>query len=262
MRLANPMNQEQAVMRTSLRASVLQNVAANLRRDRGTVAVFESARVYLTSLGELPEERELIVGAVAGNRTGRWGEPTNEGIDFYDGKGLLEEALERVGAEVSFAAGEEYGLLRGRTAVVMAGKERCGFYGQVHPQVASQFEIDAPVFLFELDVQALQAAIRERVRHKPQSRFPAVIQDIALLVDASVSAGAVTSAIAGSSLVADVQLFDVYEGAPLPEGKRSLAYQVQFQALDRTLTDKDVADARQRIVRRLTHEFGAELRGG
>jgi phenylalanyl-tRNA synthetase beta chain len=278
LRLANPMNQEQSVMRTSLRASVLQSVAANLRRERGTVALFESARVYLTNQGELPTERELIVGAVAGNRTGRWGEPTNDPIDFYDGKGLIEETLERLGADITWNAGEEYGLLRGRTATLLAANasssgppspksERgpggeVGFYGQVHPQVASQFEIDTPVFLFELDVEALQPTIRERVRHQPQSRFPAVLQDIALLVDMAVSAGAVTAAIAGSALVAEARLFDVYEGAPLPEGKRSLAYQVQFQALDRTLTDKDVADARQRIVRRLAHEFNAELRGG
>ena len=262
LKLANPMNQEQSVMRTSLRASVLQSVVANLRRERGTVAVFESARVYLTNQNDLPAEQELIVGAVAGNRTGRWGEPTDEGIDFYDGKGLVEDTLERIGAEISFGSGDEYGLLRGRTAVVLAGEERCGIYGQVHPQVASQFDIEAPVFLFELDVEALLGTIHERVRHKPQSRFPAVIQDIALLVDAGVNAGAVTSAIAGSALVAEARLFDVYEGAPLAEGKRSLAYQVQFQALDRTLTDKEVADARQRIVRRLAHEFGAELRGG
>ncbi len=144
---------------------------------------------------------------------------------------------------------------------MLAGEQRYGFYGQVHPQVAAQFDIETPVFLFELDVEALQGAISERVRHKPLSRFPAVIQDIALLVDAGISAVAVTSAIAGSALVADARLFDVYEGAPLPEGKRSLAYQVQFQALDRTLTDKEVADARQRIARRLAHEFGAELRG-
>jgi phenylalanyl-tRNA synthetase beta chain len=240
---------------------VLQTVASNLRRERGTVAVFEAARAYLTRPDDLPQERELIVGAVAGFRLGRWGEPTSEEVDFYAGMGMLEEALERAGARVVFEQAEDFSLLRGRTAGILAGDERCGVYGQVHPRIASQFDIETPVFLFELDVEKLLDAMEGRVVHKAQSRFPAVIQDIALLVDAAVPAGKITAAIAGSALVTDVRLFDVYEGEPLPQDKRSLAYQVYFQALDRTLTDKEVADARQRIVRRLAHEFGAELRG-
>jgi phenylalanyl-tRNA synthetase beta chain len=261
LKLQNPMNQEQSVMRTSLRASLLQTVASNLRRERGTVALFEAARVYMTDANDLPDERELIVGAVAGTHTGRWGEATSEPLDFFDAKGCVEEMLERAGAEVEFVAGDEYGLLRGRTAAIEVHGERAGVLGQVHPQVASQFEIDTPVFLFEVDVEKLLSAVQPVVQHKPQSRFPAVIQDIALLVDESVPAARVTRSIAGSALVAEARLFDVYEGAPLPEGKRSLAYEVRFQSLDKTLTDQEVADARNRIVRRLQHEYGAELRG-
>jgi phenylalanyl-tRNA synthetase beta chain len=262
LRLENPMSSEQAVMRTSIRASVLQTIASNLRRERGTVALFESARAYLSSPDELPEERQLIVGGVGGNRLGRWGQPSNEEVDFFDAKGLIEEVFERVGADTAFRAGEEYGLLRGRTAELVAGEERIGVLGQVHPQVASQFDIETPVFLFELDVEKLLPAVRAGARYQPVSRFPAVIQDIALLVDASVPAESVRELILSSNLVAEVRLFDVYEGAPLPEGKRSLAFAVHFQSPDKTLTDSEVADARSRIVRRLQHELGAELRGG
>jgi phenylalanyl-tRNA synthetase beta chain len=88
-----------------------------------------------------------------------------------------------------------------------------------------------------------------------------VIQDIALLVDAAVPAAQVTEAIVSSALVTEARLFDVYEGPPLPAGKRSLAFQVQFQSAEKTLTDAEVADARRRLVRRLEHELGAELRG-
>ena len=262
LKVQNPLNAEQAVMRTSLRASVLQTVAANLRRERGTVAIFEAARAYLSLPGALPQERELIVGAVAGVRQGHWGEPTTDEADFYDAKGLLEETLERVGASVGFDATEEYALLRGRTAAIEVNGERVGVLGQVHPQAASQFEIDIPVYLFELDVEKLLPAVETTVRHQAMSRFPAVIQDLALLVDASVPAAKVTHSISTSALVAQATLFDVYEGPPLPEGKRSLAYAVHFQSLDKTLTDQEVADARGRIVRRLQHEVGAELRGG
>ena len=109
-------------------------------------------------------------------------------------------------------------------------------------------------------MEALLASLPGRVRHKPLSRFPAVIQDLALVVDAAVSEARVADLIRSSSLVTDARLFDVYEGAPLPQGKRSLAFQVQFQAPDRTLTETEVADARRRLVRRLEHDIGAELR--
>jgi phenylalanyl-tRNA synthetase beta chain len=261
LRLENPMNVEQSVMRTSLRASMLQNLSSNLRHERGPVALFECAHVFLTAPDGLPEEREMLVGAVGGGRTGRWGEPTNEPLDFYDAKGLLEETFERAGAPVEFRAEDEFALLRGRSAALYAGDERLGVLGQVHPQVAAKFDIATPAFLFEVDVEKLAPAAAEEARFKSLSRFPAVSQDLALLVDANVPAGKVTQLIAGSALVADVKLFDVYEGAPLPEGKRSLAYTVQFQSLEKTLTDNEVADARRRIVRRLEHEVGAELRG-
>jgi phenylalanyl-tRNA synthetase beta chain len=261
LRLENPMSSEQAVMRNSLRANLLQAVAANLRRERGTVALFEAARAYLSQPGELPDERELIVAAIGGQRLGRWGQPTNEPLDFYDTKGILEEILERTGVDAGFRPADEYAFLRGHAAAVYAGEERAGIIGQVHPQVATRFEIDGPVFIFELDVERLLPAVRDQVRHQMLSRFPAVIQDIAVLVDLSVEAGQVARIIEASPLVSEAQLFDVYEGPPMPEGKRSLAYAVQFQSLDRTLTVAEVADARRRLIRRLEHELGAELRG-
>jgi phenylalanyl-tRNA synthetase beta chain len=225
------------------------------------VALFESARAYLSRPDDLPDERQLIVGGVGGVRRGRWGEPSGDALDFFDVKGLLEETFERCGVDVAFRAGEDFGLLRGRTAELLAGEERVGVIGQVHPQVAEKFEIDGPVFLFEVDVAALLPAARTDARYQAISRFPAVNQDLAVLVDASVAAGRVAELIATSNLVADVRLFDVYEGSPLPEGKRSLAFAVQFQSREKTLTDSEVADARSRIVRRLQHEVGAALRG-
>jgi phenylalanyl-tRNA synthetase beta chain len=262
LRLQNPMSSEQAVMRTSLRASILQAIAANLRRERGTVAVFESARAYLTTQDNLPDERQVVVGGLAGARLGRWGEPVGEPVDFFDVKGILEEAFERSGVAIAFRAGDEYGMLRGSTAELVAGEERVGVLGQVHPQVAARFDIEGPVFLFEIDVAKLLPAVKTETRYKSLSRYPAVIQDMALLLDASVPEGRVEEIIASSNLIADVRLFDVYEGPPLPPGKRSVAFAVVFQSAEKTLTDAEVAEARGRIVRRLQHEVGAELRGG
>jgi phenylalanyl-tRNA synthetase beta chain len=261
LRLENPMSSEQAVMRTSLRHSILGSLAANLRWDRRMVALFESARIYLPQEGDLPEERETVVAAIAGKRLGRWGEATDEEVDFFDAKGMLEEMLERIGARLDFRPHEEHGLLKSRTAALVADGLQVGVIGQVHPQVTARFELNTPTYVFEVDVERMQKAVQGTVQHRPLSRFPAVIQDIALLVDTSVPAGHVESLVRGSGLVADARLFDVYEGAPLPAGKRSLAYAVHFQAPDRTLTEAEVADARRRLVRRLERELGAELRG-
>jgi phenylalanyl-tRNA synthetase beta chain len=260
--MENPMSVEQSVMRTSLRHTLLQTMASNLRHERGAVAIFEAARIYLSQPEELPDERQLIVGAVAGYRSGRWGGPTSEELDFFDAKGLLEDMFERTRAQVEFRSGHEFGMLRNRTAELLADGARVGFLGQVHPNLASAFEIETPVYLFEIDIARLLPAVTGEVVHKPLSRFPSVMQDIAVLVDLSVPASKVSELIGASNLVDNAQLFDVYEGDRLPEGKKSLAFAVQFQAADRTLTEKEVADARARIVRRLQHELGAELRGG
>ncbi len=261
-RLENPMSSEQVVMRSSLRASLLSAVAANLRWQKGVVAVFESARVFLSREGDLPEEREHLTAAVAGKRPGRWGEPLQENVDFFDAKGLLEDLLSRAGLAVEFQPHAEHGLLKGRTALFSAASEPVGVIGQAHPQTAARFGIEGPAFIFDIDVEAALGALPERVKALAPSRFPVVMQDLAFVVDRPVPARKVQQLIESNSLVAEARLFDTYEGPPLPEGKRSLAFAVHFQAPDRTLTDAEVADARRRIERRLERELGAELRGG
>ena len=259
-RLANPMSSEQVVMRSSLRASVLATAAANLRRERGGVALFECARTYVSNPDDLPDERETVVAVIAGLRVGRWGNPLEDAVDFFDAKGMIEDAFERCGLAVEFRAGEDYGLLRGSTATIWAGDDQVGALGQVHPQVAAGFDLAGDVFLCELDVARLLPALQEQ-KHSPISRFPAVIQDLALLADAALPAARVAATIAAGDLVAEARLFDVYEGPPLPAGKRSLAYAVSFQAADRTLTEAEVTAARRDLVGRLERELGVELRG-
>ena len=165
-------------MRTSLRSSILQTVASNLRRERGTVAVFETARVYLTRPDDLPEEREMLIGGVGGVRLGRWGEPSPDPIDFFDAKGLLEEVFERVGAGVDFEAGEEFGLLRGRTAALRAA-ERAGVVGQVNPPGRRPLRNRRPRLPLRGRRRAPAAVAGPRCAPS-LSRFPAVIQDLAL----------------------------------------------------------------------------------
>ncbi len=258
--VVNPLNVGQEKLRTSLRASVLEIVARNQRLGTARLALFEAARVYLPTPNGLPDERERVVGAVSGARLDRWGSPTDERVDFFDAKAYVERVFETTGVTAAYAASDEYGLLTGRCAEIRVGDARVGVLGQVHPKTAESFGLAGDVFLFEVGLRELLPHVSSVPRYRPVSKFPAVIEDLAVVVSVDTTAGAVSAEIQGHPLVASVRAFDEYQGDPVPEGKKSLAFQVSYQAPDRTLTDADVAKARERILARLQSRLGAELR--
>jgi phenylalanyl-tRNA synthetase beta chain len=260
LRALNPISSDHEYLRTSLRASVLESAAGNLRLESGPLALFEAGRVYLPQENDLPDEREIVTGVVTGHRLDRWGRPTQDGLDFFDAKACTEYLFESLGVDADYADVEEFGLLPGRTAALVVAGERVGVLGQVHPQIALSFEIESDLFLFEIDLARLMEAVPERRVYRPVSRFPAVDQDLALVVDEGIPATRVTKIIADAPLVKDVRPFDVYQGGAIPPGKKSLAFALSFQAPDRTLTDNEVTRARERILQRLKRELGAELR--
>ena len=153
-------------------------------------------------------------------------------------------------------------MARGRTAELRADGTRIGVIGQVHPDVAAAFDIMQDVYLFEITLDDVLPHASKRRKMSNVSRFPPVEQDIAVIVDADTPAGAIERAIAGSQLVRSVRIFDVYTGDQVPAGKKSLAFSIEYQADDHTLTDDEVARAQRRLVERLRHDFAAELRGG
>ena len=231
-------------------------------------ALFEIARVYLPRHedGEpLPEEREMLVAAVSGRELDRWGRPTGRPLDFFDAKGALESALAVLDVTLRYVADEEFAMLPGHVARLYAagdaGGEPVGVIAEVHPDTLAQFDIEQPVAMFELDLPRLLSHVPTRRRTTAVPRFPAVEQDLAVVVDDGVAAGAMQSVIEGSPLVAEVRVFDVYRGEQLPAGKKSVAFAIRYQASDRTLTTDDANREQGRILRRLEREFGAEQRG-
>ncbi|MGH9462273.1 MAG: phenylalanine--tRNA ligase subunit beta [Vicinamibacteria bacterium] len=258
--VVNPLNVGEECLRTSLRGSVLSTVAANQRLQPEAFAVFETSRVYLPG-GELPEEVEHLVGAVTGRRTDRWGRATDAGVDFFDAKGYLERLFDRLGVSVSYADLEEFGMIPGRTAELRLEGTSIGCLGQVHPSTASAFGLDQDVYLFEVSLDALLPYVSSVRHYRPISRFPPVVEDLAVVVGQSVPAARVRDVILEHPLVSSVELFDEYVGDPVPSGKKSLAFSVCYQAPDRTLTEKEVGRARERIVGALRKDLGAELRG-
>ena len=261
-RVANPMSSQQECLRPTIVASVLSTLASNLPHSQGPVSIFEAGRVFLPRKGDLPEEREMVVGALSGPRAEAHWMSDGNALDFYDAKGVVERLLEDLGISASYEGGQDPVLHPARSATIGAGNTVLGRIGELHPGVAESFGLsDTPVALFELDVERILEALPERGRrYEAVGRFPSAIRDVSVLVDAGVPADRVQATIARHPLVAGVVLFDVYSGENVAPGKRSLAYHVHFQAPDRTLTSEEVARALKRVVGSLAREVGGELR--
>jgi phenylalanyl-tRNA synthetase beta chain len=272
-RVVNPISADHEYLRPTLRASLLQTLASNLRFQKGEVAIFETARTYqrsderLPQSGEpigaelLPEEKEQVIGVVTGRRLDRWARPSDEVLDFFDAKAYLEDLLHGLGVSAEYVPANEYGFVPGRTAEVRVGDQPVGVIGQVHPDVAAAFEIEQEAFVFDVTLDALLPFAGGTPKAREVSRFPAVEQDLALIVDRETPAGALLQAIRSAALVREARVFDVYTGDQVPPGKKSLAFSLLYQAEDHTLTDEEVARAQRKLLERLRRDFGAELRG-
>ena len=275
LRLRNTLSADREVMRPTLRHAVLETMARALRAETPAVAIFEAARVFLPRHGSsasapdggpLPDEREHVTGAVAGVEVDRWDRPTDRALDFFDAKGALDAAFAALRVAVAYdlvppGDAEEFGFLPGRVARLSVGGAPIGVVGEVHPDTLAAFDIDHAVALFDIDVARLLEVLPDRVAVRDVSRFPAVEQDLALVVDEDVATGAVVAVLEGSPLVASARVFDVFRGERLPAGKKSVAFSIRYQVPNRTLTSEDANKEQARLLRRLEREFGAEQRG-
>jgi phenylalanyl-tRNA synthetase beta chain len=265
--ITNPNSPERAVMRHNLLTSVME-IAASNSRFQERIAIFEVGPVYIVDEEAiLPQELTRLAIVMAGQRgLTNWqdGEPAT--VDFFDLKGVLEGLFAELHLEAQYEPTRHPSYRPGRTARILLGDQQIGIMGELHPLVVEKFdmhlEVDQPVLATELDLDTIIAHVPFAYPFEAISPYPAVHEDLALVVDKGVAAAAVASTIrrAGGYLLKEVQLFDLYEGAQIPAGKKSLAYHLTFQAPDKTLTDKQVSKNRQRILSQLQNELGATLR--
>ena len=260
LKIVNPASSEHVYLRTSLRGSLLTTLASNLRQRRSRVALFEVAHIFLPNDNDLPGEPEIAAGVIAGRRVDRWGMPSDDSVDFFDAKGIVEAVLDRLGIAAQYRSAHLAGLVPGQSAEILAGNESLGVLGQVHPVVADELGIEEEAFLFELRLDALISAQGTKSGYQAYSRFPAVEQDLALVVSKDVPASEIESVIRQGRFVVAVRPFDTYTGPSIPSDQKSLAFSVQFQAADRTLTDEEVTRSRNRILQQLEQRIGARLR--
>ncbi|MBC8171917.1 MAG: phenylalanine--tRNA ligase subunit beta, partial [Anaerolineae bacterium] len=268
--IANPIAPEKSVLRQMLLPNLLEVTRANLRYQP-MVQSFEIGSVYYYPQGQatpedLPLEPRHLSIVLTGQRdvTG-WLNPNSETFDFYDLKGMVESLVKglHVG-EVKYTRAENVPHLHpGRSAELYVNGKSAGTFGELHPIVARNFDLDgAPVLVAEFDLDVLLGQMQPMYRVQSLPITPAVLEDIALVVKEQVTAAEVEQIIrqAGGDLLKHVTLFDVYRGAPVPEGHKSLAYSLTYQTDDRTLNDKEVAAVRKKIIKSAEARLGATLR--
>ncbi len=263
--IANPISTERRVMRHTLMASILDTLSDALRH-RERVLLFEIGRAYLPQAdSSLPSEQRRLSIALAGPRApASWlsGRDAPR-LDFFDIKGVVDALVRELNLpDAQFIPSESPTLHPARSAALVAGGRHVGVFGEVHPRVREHFDFPAdPVCLAEFDVEALQSLAAPK-RFKSLPRYPAVREDIAIVVDEDTPAARIQALIeeAGGSMLRSVTLFDLYRGERLGAGKKSLAYALAYQHDERTLTDDEAAKIRARIVKKLQDAAGAELR--
>ncbi len=268
--LANPNAPERVALRRSMLVSNLENTARNLRyTDRLTT--FEVGRVYLPEEGDgvLPLEDRRVCIVMCGPRQEPSfytdGEEVEE-MDFFDIKGVVETLLDELGYDwslVEYKSAPETETFGPRCAEVWLSGERLGLMGEIHPQVRSAFGLPATrINATELRIQPMVRSHWQLDPMRPISVYPPVVEDLAFEVDEIVTNRNVVDHIqdAGGELLVEVELFDVYRGEPLPEGRKSLAYRLTYQSLSHSLQEKEVSAIRRRVIASVEKETGGKLR--
>ena len=258
--LANPLSSEMSTMRTTLWPGLLQAVRHNLNRQHHSVRLFETGMCFTAGNNSLPEQVNMIAGAVCGDvQPEQWGDSSQQ-VDFFDLKNDLEALLALTGKSYRYDAATHPALHPGQSANVSVDGNIVGWLGALHPEVMKKLDIEQTVYIFEISLDA--AKIATLPTFSPLSRFPEVRRDIAIVVDENVTVQAIQNCIqeVSSDLLQNVQLFDIYTGKGVDAGRKSVALGLILQDFSRTLTDQDVETEVEKVVSTLKQQFAATLR--
>jgi phenylalanyl-tRNA synthetase beta chain len=264
-KILNPLAEDFSVLRTTLISGLMETARYNLSRKNSNLKLFELKKVFIPQEGErLPREIKYLAGLAIGfDQDPHWAFSPRQ-VDFFDVKGCVEDLLEALqikGIKFSRAGDIPY-LHPGKASKVFLGEEVLGALGEVHPQVLSHYEIHGKAYLFEIDFEQVVRWAREERRFQPLAKFPAVYRDLSMVVDDALEAEKLVETIwtFQQPFIDEVNLFDIYRGAPIPEGKKGVSCRIRYQAHDRTLTDEEVNQYHEKVISRLREVFRVELR--
>lgn len=262
--ILNPITEEFPVMRTTLIPSMLDTAARNLAQKNHDLWLFEAGAVYepkALPITELPVEKYHVSGFMMGKTTDlQWAQPQRD-TDFYDVKGVLEAVLKELRIEATIERSKETYLHPGVSAQYVVDGTVTATLGEVHPQVMKAYDLPGKAYLFDIDVTAILGLTHGQLRYQGISKFPGTARDLAIVAPKTVSSEAISQVIyeKGGQYLERAFVFDVYEGAHIEEGHRSLAYNLSFRSNEGTLTDEDIQPAIDDILAALA-ELGCKLR--
>jgi len=273
-KVSNPMSEDHVMLRTTMLPSILKVISTNVNRKNDNVNVFEIGKIFnyteiLKNSGSMEKgtkpaiETKILAGGITGSRVNQSWLSKTIPYDFYDAKGMIEGLFAEIGVcNVQFVKSLHYALHPGRTCDVKIDDIVIGYLGELHPSVAENYGVPKRTYVYELNYEKLVEKCSKVIKYRPIPKYPAVQRDIAILVNKDICVQDVESKISvvGGELIESVKLFDVYEGAQVAQGMRSLAFSVTYRAADRTLTDEEVEKVHSKVVSALEETYSASLR--
>ncbi|GAA0483862.1 phenylalanine--tRNA ligase subunit beta [Salinibacillus aidingensis] len=266
-KLAMPMSEAHSHLRLSILPELLSSLQYNLARRQQDVALYELGAIYVNTeenLSKQPDEQLRLSAAITGTWVNQQWQKEVKAVDFYVLKGVAEGLLDTLHIQnASFEPLKMEEMHPGRTAAISVNGEHVGFIGQIHPAVQKEMDL-TDTYVFDLDAdRLLEITMENEESYEPIPRYPSVTQDLAFVVDEDTLARHMMDVIeqAGQPYLKDIQVFDIYQGEHMEEGKKSIAFNVRFQDPEATLKDEQVEKARKQIVDAVENSFQAELRG-
>lgn len=272
LRLENPLSSDMNVLRSTLLPGLLDSLRRNAHHQTGDVRLFEIGRVFgnqsapnaAPNTSATTEERRMAI-AITGQRAKNFwsGGERDAKLDLYDLKGLVEELFHQLGIRgVQWQRSEAQSALYLESAAVLIGKHRAGELGQLNPMTARKYDLRDPVLLAEFNLDFLLSRRNASKSFEPLAAFPAVRRDVAMLVEETISHEKVLGVVKQTKAqnLEETELFDVFRGKNVPEGRKSLAYAFTYRNKERTLTEAEVNAAHEKLVEQLRAQLQAEIR--
>lgn len=266
LRIANPLTDDQAVMRTTLLYSLLDTMRSNANNGCHNLKIFETGKIFIDcGPGKQPLEQERLGGLMTGLAYDDFWHLKEKPVDFYNLKGVLEDlfaALRLSGVSYDASRTEPF-LHPGRCCAVYVNREPVGFLGELHPDVQTAMDLKNRALVFELDIDVLSRHFTGLVNYREVSKYPAITRDVAFLIRHDIEAAEIIrlGGQTGEELLEKINIFDIYVGEGIPEGMKSLGVRFSYRSPNRTLKDEEVNEVHRVIVGGIVTATGAKIRG-
>lgn len=262
--LAMPMSGDHQYLRLSILPELLKTLSYNQARKASNLGYYEIGSVFITKeqkVTKQPAEEMRLSGALTGKWIDHKWQQEQKTVDFYVVKGIVEALFSFLNIPITFKKSSLDHMHPGRCATICSGDQVIGFIGQIHPTEAKAFDLKE-TYVFDINMEIVLDQYDNTPTYKQIAKYPSITRDIAFTVDDTVFAGDIQSTIeaSGISLIRNVEIFDVYTGESLEEGKQSIAYSLHFQHPEKTLTDEEVEQSYQEVITLIDQTYGAYVR--